>query len=85
MLRELGRASCDRAIGPHPRLAADATTQSPPVELTGAQPIEKPRGHAVAGEEPVRAGIVQRHYRLRSPAANDSAHTLMDRVQRQGP
>ncbi len=85
VLGELRRASGHGAIGPRPRLAAHAAAQGPPIELGSAQPVEETRGHAVAGEEAVRAGIVQRHYRLRPPPADDVAHSRMDLVQRRIP
>jgi len=83
--REFGRASGDDAIGSRPGLAAHAAAQGAPVELGGTQPVKKTRGHAVASEKPVWAGIVQRHHRLRSPSADDVAHPLVDLVQRRVP
>ncbi len=85
VLGEFGRASGDGAIGPDPRLAAHPAAQCPPVELGSAEPMEEAQRHAVAGEKAVRAGIVQRHHRLRPPPIDDGADPLVDLVERRLP
>ena len=84
-LGKFGRASGHGAVSPRPRFAAHAAAQGAPIELSGAQSIEKTRGHAVSGQQAVRTGIVQRHHRLRTPAADDLAYPLVDIVQRRVP
>src|SRR5208282_3153718 len=81
VLGEFGRASGYGTISSRPGLAADAAAQRPPVELGGAEAVEEPQGHAVPGEKAVRAGIVQRHHRLRSPSTGDGADPLVNLVQ----
>src|SRR6202040_3651247 len=84
-LGKLGWTSGDRAIGPRPCFAAHAAAQGAPIELSGAQAIEKPRGYAVSGQQAVRAGIVQWHHRLRTPAVDDLVDPLVDFVERRVP
>src|SRR5260370_28092107 len=79
-LGEFGRASWHGAISPRPRFAAHAAAQGAPIELSGAQAIEKTRGHAVSGQQAVRAGIVQWHHRRWTPAADNLADQRMERV-----
>src|SRR5260370_10027172 len=84
-LGKFGRASWHGAISPRPRFAAHAAAQGAPIELSGAQAIEKTRGHAVSGQQAVRAGVVQWHHRLWTPAADHLAYPQMDGVQRPVP
>src|ERR1700730_16686087 len=84
-LGKFGRASGDGAVSPRPCFAAYAAAQGAPIELSGAQAIEKTRGHAVSGQQTVRTGIGHRHHRLRTPAADGLAYPLVDIVQRRLP
>ena len=80
VLGEFGRAPGNAAIGPGPSFATHSAAQRPPIELGGAEPMEEPQGHAVPGEETVRASIVQRHHRLWSPAAGNRVDPLEDLI-----
>src|SRR6516225_10248563 len=82
VLCELRRASGYGAVGAGPGFAAHTPAERMPVELRGAQPVEKPRRHAVPSEETMRAGIVERHHRLWPPALYCFGHPRMDLVQR---
>ena len=55
------------------------------IKLAGAELVEEPRGHAVAGEQAVRAGVVERRDRLRAPAVDHRADARVDFVQRRVP
>jgi hypothetical protein len=85
MLGEFRRAAGHRAIGAGPGFAAHPAAQGAPVELARAEPVEEARRHAVAGEETVRPGIVQRQYRLCSPAADNLSDPVVDLVERRVP
>src|SRR5580692_3321050 len=87
-LRRLGkfrRASGYGAVSPRPCFAAYAAAQGAPIELSGAQAIEKTRGHAVSGQQAVRTGIIQRHHRLWTPAVDDLVDAVVDFVERRVP
>ena len=62
-----------RAIGAGPGFAAHAAAHARGDRAGCAKPVEEAQRHAVAGQHAVRAGIVQRHDRLRSPALDHLA------------
>src|SRR5919204_3401298 len=82
---EFGRATGNEPVGSCPGLAAHAAAEGAAVKLRRTEAIEEARRHAVAGEKAVRAGIVERHDRLRTPPADDFGDTLVDLVERQLP
>ena len=82
---EIGRAARHRAIGAGPGLAAHSAAQSAPIKLARPEPVEEAQRHAVAGEQTVRPGIVQRQDRLRPPAPDNLVDPLVDLVERSLP
>ncbi len=85
VLGKLRRASGNGAVGAGPCLAAHAATHGAAIKLRRAELVEEPRRHAVAGEQAVRSGVVQRRHRLRTPAVDHRADPRMDFVQRRIP
>ena len=82
---ELRRAAGNGAIGAGPRLAAHAAAHRAAIELRRAKLVEEARRHAVAGEHPVRTGIVQRRHRRRPPALDHVTGARVDFVERRVP
>src|SRR5438874_7076134 len=82
---EIGRAARHRTIGAGPGLAAHSAAQSAPIKLARPEPVEEAQRHAVAGEQTVRPGIVQRQDRLRPPAPDNLVDPLVDLVERSLP
>src|SRR6516225_4613371 len=82
VLCKLRRASGYGAVSARPGFAAHTPAERAPIELRGPQAVEEPRRHAIPSEEAMRAGIVERHHRLRPPTIDDFAHPRMDLVKR---
>src|SRR6267378_3257942 len=80
--RDAGRRG---AIGAGPRLAADTAAERRAVEQRRAEPVEEAQVHRPAGEDAVRAAVVQRHDRLRAVRGDHRREARVDEIERLGP
>src|SRR5439155_17902367 len=74
-----------RTEGADPGLGADAAAERTAIEQAGAEPVEEPEIHRAAGEESVRAGVVEGQNGLRTVRGDDRAEPVVDDVERLRP
>src|SRR5215831_8468342 len=71
----------DSAVGAYEGLTFHATAQGTARQIRGAKPVKESQIHRTAGEKAMRAGIVERHYRLSTGFLLDVCKTRINKIQ----